>query len=101
MWSPAWLAFALRGRNRMARELAGVVAPHPERVGPEPALEVRRRLLRLRVRRDQRGVHGEQDGVAQISAGRRRGGTPSGSSAQTRRRVLARARLIRTSAAPG
>ena len=53
-------------------EFAGVVAPHPERMEPEPALEVRRRLLLLRVGGDQRRIHIEHHDVAEIGASDRR-----------------------------
>ena len=100
MWSWAWLALAFPGRSRMASSLAGVVAPHPERVEPEPALEVRRRLLLLRVRGDQRGVHIEHDHVTEIGASRpAKPAARPAADAQTCRRTLARASPIRFNAA--
>ena len=82
------------------RASPGVVAPHPDRVEPEAALEGRRRLLLLRVRGHQRGVDVEHHRLAEIGAGDRRGRQPPpGSCAHTCRRTLARAFSIRRSAA--
>ena len=72
MWSWAWLALAFPGAESNREQLVGVVAPHSERMEPEPAFEVRCRLFLLRVRGDQGGVDVEYDRLAEVGAGHRR-----------------------------
>jgi hypothetical protein len=64
------------GPQHDREQLVRVVAPHPDRVEAETVLERGRRLLFLRVRRDQRRVHVQDDGLAQIHASHLRGGHP-------------------------
>ena len=49
------------GPQHDREQLVRVVAPHPDRVEAEAVLERGRRLLLLRVRSDQRGVHVQDD----------------------------------------
>ena len=57
------------GAQHRGQELAGVVAPHPERVEPEGPLERGRGVLLLGVRDHDRGVDVEHDRVAEVGAG--------------------------------
>ena len=73
MWSAGGVGAGVPGPQRRGEHLLGVVAPHPDRVVPEPALERGRRRLLLRVRRHQGGVHVEDHRVAEVGAGDLRG----------------------------
>ena len=72
MWSCGVVGVRVPRPEPNRQQFVGVVAPHPERVEPEPAFEVGRRLFLLRMRGHQRGIDVEHDRLAEIGAGNRR-----------------------------
>lgn len=89
------------GAQHRGEHLPRVVAPDPERVVAEAALERRPSRVFLAVRGDQRRVHVEHDDIAQVGAGDPRGGDPARGvePGPTCRRTRARACSIRRRAA--
>ena len=82
MWSAAVFDPAFPVRRVRGEKLAGVVAPHADRVETERLLERRCCLLFLGVRDHDRGVDVEHDDLAEVGAGDLRGREPSRAVAQ-------------------
>ena len=73
MWSAGGVRAGVPGPQHRGEHLLGVVAPHPDRVVPEPALERGRRRLLLRVHGHQGGVDVQHHRLAEVGAGDLRG----------------------------